>query len=141
MYEDLLKRDSLMDSVETHINSVQRPTMIVDLDYILIYEYRTAKESGQKISRKDLQQRGKQIYSRQCHLKLYVPSGERIEPLIYGVNEDYIRKLLNDPPTVTFCPSCEGDVKANDSIVDHIIAHAEVGSKGKKYTSKHQKGE
>ena len=92
------------------------------------------------MSLKDLQQRGKQIYLRQRHLKLYVPSGERIEPLIYGVNEEYIRKLLNDPPTVTFCPSCEGDVPANDSIVDHIISHAEGGSKGKNIHLQHQKG-
>ena len=32
VYEDLIKRDSLMDSVKTHINSVQLPTMMVDLD-------------------------------------------------------------------------------------------------------------
>ena len=68
---------------------------MVNLDYILIYKYR---ESGQNTSCKDLQQRGKQIYTRHRHLKLNVPSGERIEPLIYGVNEEYIRKPINDPP-------------------------------------------
>ena len=48
-YEDLLKRDSLMASVETHINKSQRPTMMVDMDYILMHEYRTAKRSGQEM--------------------------------------------------------------------------------------------
>ena len=63
VYEDLLKGDSLMDSVETHINKSQQPTLMVDLDYILMYEYRTAKKSGQMMSGKDLQQRAKEIHS------------------------------------------------------------------------------
>ena len=67
-----------MDSVETHINNSQRPTMMVDLDYILMHEYRTAKESGQEMSRKDLQQRAREIHSRQRGLQLYVASAERI---------------------------------------------------------------
>ena len=54
VYEDLFKRDSLMDSVETHINKLQQPTMMVDMDYILMHEYRTAINSGQGMRGSDL---------------------------------------------------------------------------------------
>ena len=59
MCEELIKRSSLMNSVETQINRTQRPTMMIDLNYILIREYR---DSGQNMSYKELQQRGKQLY-------------------------------------------------------------------------------
>ena len=37
-YEELLKRDSLMESVEVHIDKKRRPAMLVDLDCILMHE-------------------------------------------------------------------------------------------------------
>ena len=45
---------------------------------------------------------------------------------MYGVNEEYMRKLLKDPPTAEFCPISECEARpANDSIVAHIMTHAE----------------
>ena len=56
-----------------------------------MHDYRTAKESGQEMRGKALQQRAKEIHSRQRALQLYVASGERIRAFI-GVNEVNILK-------------------------------------------------
>ena len=90
MYEDLIKRGSLINSVEAQVNRTQQPTMMITLDCILTHEYRNSRNSGQTMSHKELKDRAMKLYSMQCQLKLYEPCGERISPLMYGVNEEYM---------------------------------------------------
>ena len=61
--EDLIKRGSLMNSVEAQVNRTQQPTMMIDLDYILIHEHRN---SVQTMSHKELKVRAMKLYSMQC---------------------------------------------------------------------------
>ena len=102
-----------MHSVEYQVNRKQQPTMMTDLDHTLICKHRS---SGQTMSHKELKARAMKLYSKQCQLKLYEPCGEKISPLMYGVNEEYMRNLLNDPPTVEFGPV--SDCKASYRLME-----------------------
>ena len=45
-YEKHGHKDTCMASVETHMNKRQRPTIMVDMEYALLYRFKKATNSG-----------------------------------------------------------------------------------------------
>merc|ERR1739842_277348 len=128
-HEERGHTNTSMASVETHVNPIQRPTILIDMEFDLIQQVQKSTNSGIVTTKRTLKKIGQCIFNKLRALKIYDDSGERLQ-LLSDLTEARIHTLLKDASRATVtCPLCGAHIRsdAEDGHFDQeLLDHLEV---------------
>ena len=123
LYEQRGPRSTSMARVETHVNPLQRPTILIDMEFALVSMLKKASNTGTVTTKKSVQKMGRGIFNKLRALNIYEDSGERPISLA-DLNEERIATLLANATNDMFpCPLlCGADVRRGGN---YLLVHIE----------------
>ena len=105
-HEQMGHTNTRMASVETNVNPIQRPTIMIDMEFALLEYVQKSMNAGIVMSKKTLQKIGLSLFNKLRALQIYNDAGERLQSLS-ALTEDRIHQLLKDASRATVeCPLC-----------------------------------
>ena len=124
-HEQMVSRNTCMDSVETHVNPAQRATILLDTEYALLGMIKKGNIIGTTTLRKSLQNMGKAIFDKLRASNIYDGPGRRRRSLSV-LNVVQMNKLLEYiSEDRILCPICKTPVTSvsDDSLNVHLQSH------------------
>ena len=101
-YKKECHRYSLMASGETSINKIQRPTILLDMEFVLVSMVKDSFNMGNVVPNPRLMEMGKDLFDRLRALRIHDPPGERLESFS-DLRQDQINTLLDTSNTICPC--------------------------------------
>ena len=119
-----------MASGETSINKIQRPTILLDMEFVLVSMVKDSFNMGNVVPNPRLMEMGKDLFDKLCALRIHDAPGERLESF-NDLSQDQINTLLDTANTI--CPVCKDDILAGHAVLlehvhnDHVEDGAQTG--------------
>ena len=122
-----------MASGETSINKIQWPTILLDMEFVLVSMVKDSFNMGNVVPNPRLRKMGKDLFDKLRALRIHDAPGERLESF-NDLSQNQINTLLDT--TNTICPVCKDDIlDGQAALVEHVYNdHVEHGTQTGEFT-------